>query len=138
MSSFSVCYCRPKLPVNMHCPLVMLVRRMLNWRDKKVIKVTCSQQDKRELRLLRSNRPILLMFMQLEFFALIKEVFTSVDYTYNINFKRWTVFCYSDSEYMLLYLINRDINVRFKGIQIMQLFYAAQTRCQQPGNCWQF
>ena len=63
MSSFSVCYCRPKLPVNMHCPLVMLVRRMLNWRDKKVIKVTCSQQDKRELRLLRSNRPILLMFM---------------------------------------------------------------------------
>ena len=116
MSSFSVCYCRAKLPVNMHCPLVMLVRRMLNWRDKKVIKVTCSQQDKRELRLLRSNRPILLMFMQLEFFALIKEVFTSVDYSYNINFKRWTVFCYSDSEYMLLYLINRDINVRFKGI----------------------
>ena len=111
-----MCYCRPKLPVNMHSPLVMLVRRMLKWRDKKVIKVTCSQQDKRELRLLRSNRPILLMFMQLEFFALIKEVFTSVDYTYNINFKRWTVFCYSDPEYMLLYLINRDINVRFKGI----------------------
>ena len=94
----------------------MLVRRMLNWKDKKVIKVTCSQQDKRELRLLSSNRPILLMFMYLEFFALIKEVFTSVDYTYNINFKRWTVFCYSDSEYMFLYLINRDINVPFKGI----------------------
>ena len=94
MSSFSVCYCRQKLPVNMHCPLVMLVRRMLNWRDKKVIKVTCSQQDKRELRLLSSNRPILLMFlfMQLEFFAVIKEGFTTVDYTYDINFKRWTVF----------------------------------------------
>ena len=62
----------------MHGPLVMLVRRMLNWRAKKVIKVTCSQQDKRELRLLRSNRPILLMSMYLEFFALI-------DYTYNIQ-----------------------------------------------------
>ena len=96
----------------MHSPLVMLVRRMLNWRDKKVIKVTCSQQDKRELRLLGSNWPILLISMQLEFFALIKEVFTCVDYTY---FKRWTVFCYSDSEYMLVYLINCDINVRFKG-----------------------
>ena len=69
----SVCYCRPKLLVNMHGPLVMLVRRMLNWRDKKEIKVTCSQQDKRELRLLRSNRPILLMSMNLEFFALIKK-----------------------------------------------------------------
>ena len=69
----SVCYCRPKLPVNMHGPLVMLVRQMLNWRDKKIIKVTCSQQDKRELRLLRSNRPILLMSMYLEFFALIKK-----------------------------------------------------------------
>ena len=69
----SVCYCRPKLPVNMHGPLVLLVRRMLNWRDKKEIKVTCSQQDKRELRLLRSNRPILLMSVYLEFFALIKK-----------------------------------------------------------------
>ena len=68
----SVCYCRPKLPVNMHGPLVMLVRRMLNWGDKKEIKVTCSQQDKPELRL-RSNRPILLMSMYLDFFALIKK-----------------------------------------------------------------
>ena len=68
----SVCYCRPKLPVNMHGPLVMLVRQMLNWRDKKEIKVTCSQQDKPELRL-RSNRPILLMSMYLDFFALIKK-----------------------------------------------------------------
>ena len=48
------------------------------------------------------------MSMQLEFFALIKEVFTSVDYTYKINFKRWTVY-YPDSAYMLLYLINRDL-----------------------------
>ena len=69
----SVCYCRPKLPVNMHGPLVMLVRRMLNWRDKKVITFTCCQQDKRELRLLRSNKPILLMSMYLECFALIKK-----------------------------------------------------------------
>ena len=49
------------------------------------------------------------MSMQLEFFALIKEVFTSVDYTYKINFKRWTVFYYPDSDYMLLYLINCDL-----------------------------
>ena len=48
------------------------------------------------------------MSMWLEFFALIREVFTSVDYTYKINLKRWTVFYYSDSDYMLLYLINRD------------------------------
>ena len=102
----SVCYCRPKLPVNMHGPLVMLVQRMLNWRDKKIIKVTCSQQDKRELRLL----------YVLRIFRFDKEVFTSVDYTYSINFKRWTVFCYSDSEYMLLYLISRGVNVRFKSI----------------------
>ena len=102
----SVCYCRPKLPVNMHGPLVMLVQRMLNWRDKKIIKVTCSQQDKRELRLL----------YVLRIFRFDKEVFTSVDYIYSINFKRWTVFCYSGSEYMLLYLINRGINVRFKSI----------------------
>ena len=78
----SVCYCRPKLPVNMHGPLVMLVQRMLNWRDKKIIKVTCSQQDKRELRLL----------YVLRIFRFDKEVFTSVDYIYSINFKRWTVF----------------------------------------------
>ena len=38
-----------------------------------------SQQDKRKLRLLGSYRPISLMSMQLELFALIKEVFTSVD-----------------------------------------------------------
>ena len=68
-----------------------------------------SQQDKRELRMLGSNRPILLMSMWLEFFALIREVFTSVDYTYKINLKRWTVFYYSDSDYMLLYLINCDL-----------------------------
>ena len=68
--------------------------------------------------------------MQLEFFALIKEVFTSVDYTYNINFKRWTVFCYSDSEYMLLYLINRDINVRFKGIDYAVVL--CRTNAMQP------
>ena len=49
------------------------------------------------------------MSVQLEFFALFKEVFTSVDYTYKINFKRWTVFYYPDSDYMLLYLINRDL-----------------------------
>ena len=78
----SVCYCRPKLPVNMHGPLVMLVQRMLNWRDKKIIKVTSSQQDKRELRLL----------YVLRIFRFDKEVFTSVDYIYSINFKRWTVF----------------------------------------------
>ena len=41
-----------------------------------------NQQDKRELRLLGSNRPIMLMSMELGFFALIKEVFTSVDYSY--------------------------------------------------------
>ena len=80
---------------------------MLNWRDENVIKVYV--QDKRELRLLGSNGPILFMSMQLEFFALIKEVFTSVDYTYKINFKRWTVFYYPDSDYMLLYLINCDL-----------------------------
>ena len=36
------------------------------------------KQDKRELRFLGSNRPFLLMSVLLEFFALIKEVFTSV------------------------------------------------------------
>ena len=54
--------------------------------------------------------------MSLTIFRFDKEVFTSLDYTYNITFKRWTVFRYSDSEYTLLYLINRDINVRFKSI----------------------
>ena len=68
-----------------------------------------SQQDKRELRSLGSNGPILFISMQLEFSALLKEVFTSVDYTYKINFKRWTVFYYPDSDNMLLYLINRDL-----------------------------
>ena len=36
---YSVCYCRPNLPVNMDGPFVMLVRWMFNWRDKNVIKV---------------------------------------------------------------------------------------------------
>ena len=92
---FSVCcsMCRQKLPVNMHGPFPRLARYVLNW--------PWSQQDKRELRLLRSNRPILLMSMQLKFFALIKEVFSSVDYTNKINFKRWTVFYYSDSEFYI-------------------------------------
>ena len=67
-----------------------------------------SQQDKRQLRLLGSNGPFLFMSMQIEFFALLKEVFTSVDYTFKINFKRWTVFYYPDSDNMLLYLIYRD------------------------------
>ena len=55
---------------------------------------------------------------------MIKEEFTSLDYNYKLNFKQCTVLYYSDSDFMLLYLINRDviINVRFKG---KLCFYAA-------------
>ena len=78
------------------------------------------------------------MSMWLQFFALIKEVFTSVDYAYKINLKRWTNFYYCHSDYMLLYLINRGliilINLRCGG---KLSFYTAQTGCQQT-NYWQF
>ena len=65
---------------------------------------------------------------------MIKEVFSSVDYTNKINFKRWTVFYFSDSEFYISLTATLLINVRFKD---KLCFYAAQTGCQQT-NCWQF
>ena len=92
--------------------------------------------NKRELPSLGSNGPILFMSMQLEFFTLIKEVFTSVDYTYKINFKRWTVFItLTQSICFYIWLtVALLINVRF---ECKLCFYASQTKCQQT-NCWQF
>ena len=56
------------------------------------------------------------MSMLLKFFALIKEVFSSVDYTNKINFKRWTVFYYSDSEFYIWLtatLLMYDLNINY-------------------------
>ena len=66
-------------------------------------------KDKRELRLLGSNRPILLTVYVVRIFCFGQRSVHFCGFTYKINFKRWTGFYYSDSDYMLLYLINRDL-----------------------------